>query len=114
MSIASLVSLIVIALWLIWAYRNRHLLILHGSVVGPRWEFPDGHLLSKFLRGPELREAGLKYGPVYKIWSLFTPEMYDRASYRVLTLLIRAQSHYHSQRRKRFLLGLTLPREVLV
>lgn len=42
---------------------------------GPPWTYPNGQLLEKFLDGVRMSRIWREFGPVYRIWSLFTPEM---------------------------------------
>ncbi|KKK25539.1 hypothetical protein P175DRAFT_0512147 [Aspergillus ochraceoroseus IBT 24754] len=45
------------------------------SISGPAWKWVDGQCLDKFIRGREVRQIWQQYGPVYRIWSGFTPEI---------------------------------------
>lgn len=46
------------------------------TIQGPKWQSLDGQCLDKFLNGREVSQLWRKYGPVYRIWSGFTPEVY--------------------------------------
>lgn len=51
-------------------------------IPGPRWKFMDGQCLDKFLRGREASQTWRQYGPVYRIWSGFTTEVYACLQHR--------------------------------
>ncbi|ORY13909.1 cytochrome P450 [Clohesyomyces aquaticus] len=61
------------------------------DLTGPQWTYPNGQLLGKFLNGVESSRAWRKYGSVYRIWSLLTPEV-------VLTWPEDVQSFYSDSR----------------
>ncbi|KAI1194822.1 cytochrome P450 monooxygenase GliC2 [Nemania serpens] len=45
------------------------------QVSGPKWKFPNGSLLQRFLDGRTCSERWQSYGPVYRIWSGLRPEI---------------------------------------
>ncbi|KAI0111118.1 cytochrome P450 monooxygenase GliC2 [Nemania sp. FL0031] len=51
--------------------------ILQGSapVSGPKWRFPNGNVVERFTNGRAKSEEWQKYGPVYRVWSGFNPEI---------------------------------------
>lgn len=44
-------------------------------LLGPRWQWPDGQIIDKFLRGKQRSSEWQKYGSVYRIWSASIPEI---------------------------------------
>ncbi|KAF2877961.1 cytochrome P450 [Massariosphaeria phaeospora] len=64
---------------------------------GPPWTFPNGQLLEKFLQGRQRSETWRLYGSVYRIWSLFTPEVVITASEDVK--MFYADSRHHEKSR---------------
>ncbi|KAJ5366996.1 Cytochrome P450 E-class group I [Penicillium brevicompactum] len=83
-----LASLIAVIVWVVFASRYQLVTIIISNVVhpirnfqgqaiqGPKWQSLDGQCLDKFLNGREVSQAWRKHGPVYRIWSGFTPEVY--------------------------------------
>ncbi|KAJ5894547.1 Cytochrome P450 E-class group I [Penicillium taxi] len=46
-----------------------------SNIPGPQLRSLDGQCLDKFLRGREASQEWSQYGPVYRIWSGFVPEV---------------------------------------
>lgn len=46
------------------------------AIQGPSWQWLDGQCLEKFLDGRNASQVWRQHGPVYRIWSGFSPEMY--------------------------------------
>ncbi|CRL17417.1 Cytochrome P450 [Penicillium camemberti] len=44
-------------------------------ISGPKWEFPNGTVIERFLNGRVNSEKWRQYGPVYRIWSGPHPEI---------------------------------------
>lgn len=51
-----------------------------ASIRGPQWQWPNGHLIDKFLAGRQRSQEWQQYGSVYRIWSCTIPEMYGSFS----------------------------------
>lgn len=45
------------------------------TVTGPKWQFPNGSLIQRFIDGRGASEEWQKYGTVYRIWNGPHPEM---------------------------------------
>ncbi|KAJ8122072.1 hypothetical protein ONZ43_g1644 [Nemania bipapillata] len=45
------------------------------QVSGPKWRFPNGNVVERFTNGRAKSEEWRKYGPVYRVWSGFNPEI---------------------------------------
>ncbi|CEJ81071.1 hypothetical protein VHEMI01221 [[Torrubiella] hemipterigena] len=69
-------------LWLFEAVTTVILRVLNPGVLssgkqvsGPRWQYPNGTVIERFLNGRENSEKWQKYGPVYRVWSGPHPEI---------------------------------------
>ena len=47
------------------------------QISGPKWQFPNGTVIERFVNGRVNSKRWQKYGAVYRIWSGPHPEMYD-------------------------------------
>jgi hypothetical protein len=49
----------------------------NGKVLrGPDFHWPDGQTVEKFLQGRQRSLSWQTYGPLYRIWTVFRPEVY--------------------------------------
>ncbi|KAF2869630.1 cytochrome P450 [Massariosphaeria phaeospora] len=45
------------------------------SVLGPKWAWPNGNIMSKFLDGRASSDTWIKFGSVYRVWAGGIPEI---------------------------------------
>ncbi|KAI1824155.1 cytochrome P450 monooxygenase GliC2 [Xylaria intraflava] len=45
------------------------------QISGPKWRFPNGNVVERFTDGRANSELWQRYGPVYRLWSGFNPEI---------------------------------------
>ncbi|KGO38979.1 Cytochrome P450, E-class, group I [Penicillium expansum] len=95
-------------LWIVVAKRHHIINIVISSVIypikndegesirGPSWQSLDGQCLEKFLDGRRASQVWRQHGPVYRIWSGFTPEVVVTRPEDVKTFHADSSSHRKS------------------
>ena len=92
-----------------------------ASIRGPQWQWPNGHLIDKFLAGRQRSQEWQQYGSVYRIWSCTIPEMYgffldalERFFHRLTDVKFETQCYHEARGRTRFPFGFSPTQEVRV